>query len=127
MRVLAALRRAWSPSPALKARLHHALTMEKLWIEGEALGLTPENLARIEAAALGHARAGGSTLSVPMRWAIDGFRCYGHRPPPPRDTAEAFGVLAAHLRHTGRLVLIDVFSRLAPAASSDLKESRHGC
>lgn len=99
-----ALLRAWEPWLPWRAAVRNALAMETLYVEGQALGLTIEELARLEALAAQRA------LLAAMRSELDRYRASGELPPAPSLMVEHVAVVSAHLRRTGRLALIEAFS-----------------
>lgn len=123
MRVLAALRRSLKAD--VQARLHHALTMEKLYVEGQALGLTDEELVRLETVAAQRARDRRIPLARPFRCEVYAYGGHGCPPPPAVTTAEQVAVVNTLVRRLGRLILIDLFSRLAPEPTTEAKETSH--
>lgn len=100
--------------PAMRSAVAHAVRVEELWQKGLALGLTEDEMARLEAQALedtNDARYGGHlTLEVAMRRRLEDVA----RGEPVRLadlTYEHAGVLTAHARRVLRLVFLDVMAR----------------
>jgi hypothetical protein len=85
------------PWPRVRSLVDEAVELEKMRVQLEALGLTPDEVARVEACAHEWARAFGTRPSFHADQLVQ-IIAQGRRPTEPYTAAEHAGVAAAHLR-----------------------------
>lgn len=117
MRALSALVRFYRE--AAWDAVRRALAVEAVYVEGEALGFTSEELNHIEALARRCVTA-QRPVEREMRMMMKAYARSATRPRESRTAEEQLGDLRAAASHVGRLVLLETVARwFTPSADTD--------